>query len=78
MDVPPDVRDAFRSLGQALPTLWPQDPCSRAQRKARRRCLSDKVGLDRRAPATLATRMVWRGGAVSALAVPCTGGRRVD
>src|SRR4030095_3841561 len=39
---PPAVRDAFRSLGQALPTLWLQDTFSRAQRKALLRCLIDK------------------------------------
>jgi DNA invertase Pin-like site-specific DNA recombinase len=78
MDVPPDLREAFRSLGQSLPTLWPQDTFSRAQRKALLRCLIDKVVLDRRAPDTIATRIVWRGGAVSELAVPCTVGRLVD
>src|SRR5919204_3550182 len=78
MDVPPDLRAAFRSLGQALPTLWLQDTFSRVQRKALLRCLIDKVVLDRRAPDTIATRIVWRGGAVSELAVPCTVGRLVD
>jgi DNA invertase Pin-like site-specific DNA recombinase len=78
VDVPPDLRAAFRALGQALPTLWHQDTFSRAQRKALLRCLIDKVGLDRRAPDTIATRIVWRGGAVSELAVPCTVGRLVD
>jgi len=78
VDIPPDLREAFRSLGQSLPTLWPQDTFSRAQRKALRRCLIDKVVLDRRAPDTMAARIVWRGGAVSALAVPCTVGRLAD
>ena len=78
VDIPPDLRAAFRSLGQSLPTLWPQDTFSRAQRKALLRCLIDKVVLDRRAPDTIATRIVWRGGAVSELAVPCTVGRLVD
>src|SRR5262249_59676304 len=78
VDVPPDLREAFRSLGQALPTLWSEETFSRAQRKALLRCLIDKVVLDRRAPDTIATRIVWRGGAVSALAVPCTVGRLVD
>src|SRR2546428_3464397 len=34
VDIPPDLRDAFRSLGQSLPTLWRQSTFSRAQRKA--------------------------------------------
>jgi len=75
--IPPDLRAAFRSRGQALPTLWPQDPGSRAHRQALRRCLLDKGGRERRAPATSATRIVWRGGAVSARTVPCTVGRLV-
>src|SRR5262252_811307 len=78
VDIPPGLRDAFRSLGQSLPTLWPQDTFSRAQRKALLRCLIDKVVLDRRAPDTIATRIVWRGGAVSELVVPCTVGRLGD
>jgi DNA invertase Pin-like site-specific DNA recombinase len=78
VDIPPDLREAFRALGQALPTLWLQDTFSRAQRKALLRCLIDKVVLDRRAPDTIAVRIIWRGGAVSELAVPCTVGRLVD
>jgi hypothetical protein len=78
VDVSPERREACRSLGQSLPTLWPQDTCSRAQRQALLRCLSAKVVLDRRAPATIAARIVWRGGAVSERVVPCTVGRRVD
>src|SRR5262245_38720103 len=72
MAIPPALRDAFRSLGQSLPTLWHQDTFSRAQRKALLRCLIDKVVLERRAPDTIAARIVWRGGAISELAVPCT------
>jgi DNA invertase Pin-like site-specific DNA recombinase len=78
VDVPPDLREAFCSLGQALPTLWLQDTFSRAQRKALLRCLIDKVVLDRRAPDAIAVRIIWRGGAVSELAMPCTVGRLVD
>jgi hypothetical protein len=51
---------------------------SRAQRKALRRGLMETVVLDRQVPETIAPRMVWRGGAVSELAVPCTVGTRRD
>jgi hypothetical protein len=51
---------------------------SRAQRKALLRCRMEKVVLDRQAPDTIATRMVWRGGAVSELAVPCAVGTLAD
>jgi hypothetical protein len=73
--VPAARREALRSLGQARPTLWQHDLCSRAQRKALRRCLSDQVVLDRRASDAIAVRSVWRGGAVSALGGPCPVGR---
>jgi hypothetical protein len=78
VDVSPDLREAFRALGQALPTLWPQDTFSRAQRQARLRGLIAKGVRDRRTPDTLAARRVWRGGAVSALGGPCPVGRLVD
>jgi len=73
-----ELREAWRSLGPSLPTLWPHALCSRAQRQALLRWLSDKVGLDRRAPDAIAVRMVWRGGAVSELGGPCTVGRLAD
>ena len=61
--IPPALREAFRTLGQSLPTLWQQETLSRAQRKALLRCLIDKVVLDRRVPDTITTRVVfsmWR------------------
>jgi hypothetical protein len=76
--MPPALREAFSTLGHALPTLWHQDTLSRAQRKALLRCLLEKVVLDRRAPDTITTRIVWRGGAVSELEVPCTVGTLRD
>ncbi len=76
--IPPTLREAFSTLGHTLPTLWHQDTVSRAQRKALLRCLLEKVVLDRRAPDTITTRIVWRGGAVSELEVPCTVGTLRD
>jgi len=76
--MPPALREALSTLGQSLPTLWHQDTLSRTQRKALLRCLIEKVVLDRQAPDTIATRMVWRGGAVSELAVPCAVGTLAD
>ena len=74
----PALRETFSTLGQVLPTLWHQDTLSRAQRKALLRCLMEKVVLDRQVPDTIATRIVWRGGAISELAVPCTVGTLRD
>lgn len=76
--IPPALREAFRTLGGSLPTLWQQETLSRAQRKSLIRCLIDKVVLHRRTPDTIDTRIVWRGGAVSELAVPCTVGTLSD
>jgi DNA invertase Pin-like site-specific DNA recombinase len=76
--VPQPLRTAFTSLGEALPTLWQQDTLSRAQRKALLRCLIDKVVLHRVTPDTIQTRIVWRGEAVSELAVPSTVGSLHD
>jgi DNA invertase Pin-like site-specific DNA recombinase len=78
LTIPADLREAFSALGQSLPTLWRQETLSRVQRKALLRCLIDKVVLDRRAPDTIDTRIVWRGGAVSEFVVPCNVGRLVD
>ncbi len=74
MTIPPAQREALSTLGHSLPTLWHQDTLSRAQRKALLRCLLEKVVLERRTPDTITTRIVWRGGAVSELEVPCTVG----
>jgi DNA invertase Pin-like site-specific DNA recombinase len=78
MAIPPTLREAFSTLGSSLSTLWHQDTLSRAQRKALLRCLLEKVVLDRRTPDTITTRIVWRGGAVSELEVPCTVGTLRD
>ena len=78
MTIPPARREAFSTLGHSLPTLWHQDTVSRAQRKALLRCLIDTVVLHRVTPDTITTRIVWRGGAVSELEVPCTVGTLRD
>jgi DNA invertase Pin-like site-specific DNA recombinase len=78
MAIPPALREACSTLGPSLSTLWHQDTLSRAQRKALLRCLLEQVVLDRRTPDTITTRIVWRGGAVSELEVPCTVGTLRD
>jgi DNA invertase Pin-like site-specific DNA recombinase len=78
MAIPPTLREAFSTLGASLSTLWHQGTVSRAQRKALLRCLLEKVVVERRTPDTITTRIVWRGGAVSELEVPCTVGTLRD
>jgi hypothetical protein len=78
LSIPRTLRTAFTSLGTSLPTVWQQDTLSRAQRKALLRCLIDKVVLHRLTPDTIQARIVWRGGEVSELTVPCTVGSLHD
>jgi DNA invertase Pin-like site-specific DNA recombinase len=68
----PERAAAFAALGQRLPQLWHH--LAAARRKALLRCLIDKVVIRRAAPDQIALRIVWRGGAVTALAVPVTVG----
>jgi hypothetical protein len=68
----PERAAAFTALGRRLPQLW--NHLAAARRKALLRCLIDKVVLRRAAPDEIALRIVWRGGAVTALAVPVTVG----
>jgi DNA invertase Pin-like site-specific DNA recombinase len=70
--VPAELREAFESLGTALPDLWNGDVLNNAQRKALLRCLIDKVVL-RRPPERreiVEVRIVWRGGAYTEIEVP--------
>jgi hypothetical protein len=70
----PEDREAFVRAGQKIPELWRQDLLSPEQQKAFLRCLIDKVVVHRSAPDTLQVRIVWRGGATTAAAVPVTVG----
>lgn len=78
MTIPPALREACSTLGHSLPTLWHQAALRRTPRKALLRCLLEQVVLDRRAPDTITTRMVWRGGAGSEVEVPCPVGTLRD
>jgi DNA invertase Pin-like site-specific DNA recombinase len=67
-------RDAFRRAGHKVPGLWRQDLLAPQQQKAFLRCLIDKVVVRRSAPDVLQVRIVWRGGATTAAALPVTVG----
>ena len=69
-----ELTAAVTQLGQKLPELWPTETLSRAQKKALLRCLIDKVVVHRQPQDQLQTRMVWKGGAVTTLTIPITGG----
>jgi DNA invertase Pin-like site-specific DNA recombinase len=57
------------SLAGRLPHIWTDPATTDAQRKALLRCLIDKVVLDRGEHDVALARIVWRGGAVSNIAV---------
>jgi DNA invertase Pin-like site-specific DNA recombinase len=68
----PEMEQAFRALGQRLPELWQQGMIGQIQKKALLRCLIDKVVVHRlrTAPEEVQARIVWKGGATTALAIP--------
>jgi DNA invertase Pin-like site-specific DNA recombinase len=57
------------SLAGRLPQIWANEATADSQRKARLRCLVDKVVLDRGEHDVALVRIVWRGGAVTDLEV---------
>ncbi len=73
-----ELRAAFLDLGRTLPGLWQTDVLSQPQRKALRRCLIDKVVVHRVPRDAVQTRIVWKGGATTTLAVPVTVGAFID
>lgn len=50
--------------------MWSQDLLSQPQKKALLRCLIDKVVIHRTQRDTAQTRIVWKGGEVTAMALP--------
>jgi len=73
-----ELRAAFLDLGRTLPGLWQTDVLSQPQRKALLRCLIDKVVVHRVPRDEVQTRIVWKGGATTTLAVPVTVGAFID
>ena len=76
--LPPALQAAFRAIGEKLPELWPRDVLSQAQRQALRRCLMDKVVIQRARRDPIHTRMVWRGGETTTCEVPVAVGALTD
>jgi Recombinase/Recombinase zinc beta ribbon domain len=62
-------RADFCALAPRLPELWRQPGVTRGHRKALLRCLIDKVVMRRSTRDCVQLRIVWRGGAVTALEV---------
>jgi len=72
--VPPGLDRPLRgkviALSGYLHTLWADSETGDSKRKALLRCLVEKVVMDRGSHDVASLRIVWRGGAVSDLAVP--------
>lgn len=64
-----DIQGKVIRLAGRLPQIWSDATTTDAQRKALLRCLVDKVVLDRGEHDVASIRIVWRGGAVTELAI---------
>ena len=64
-----DMQGKVIRLAGRLPQIWGDATTTDAQRKALLRCLVDKVVLDRGEHDLASVRIVWRGGAVTELAI---------
>lgn len=69
-----ELRAALADLGKRLPQLWKGTLLSTARKKALLRCLIEKIVIHRAKPDIVRTRIVWRGGDVTALDIPITVG----
>jgi hypothetical protein len=76
--LPQELQAAFMDVGQKLPQIWDQGILSRQTKKALLRALIDKVVIHRPTPEIVQTRIVWKGGATSPLAVPVPVGSLAD
>jgi hypothetical protein len=65
-----ELRAAFSAIGQHLPQIWQTQALSQPQKKALRRCLSDKVVLHRATRDHVHTRIVWRGSETTTFEMP--------
>ncbi len=66
----PELKDAFRSIGESLPGLWKKGLLSSQHKKALLRCLIDKVVIHRCARDYVQARIVWKGGDTTTLKIP--------
>ena len=69
LSVSAELKAAFSSIGERMPSAWESGLLSPASKKALLRCLIEKVVLHRSPRDTIQTRIVWRGGDTSALSV---------
>ncbi|MBP9764566.1 MAG: recombinase family protein [Gammaproteobacteria bacterium] len=68
--IPNDLKDAFIDIGKKLPLIWNKNVLDFKNKKQFLRCLIDKVVLNRVKCDEVTTRIVWKGGEVTALSMP--------
>jgi hypothetical protein len=68
--LPPELKEAFCSIGQKLPQLWEQDILTHQQKKALLRSLIDKVVAHRTVRDRVQVRIVWKGGDTTSIDLP--------
>jgi DNA invertase Pin-like site-specific DNA recombinase len=76
--LPDDLKAPFMAIGQHLPDLWRRGVIAPQQQKALLRCLIDKVVVQRPRRELVQVRIVWKGGATTALTVPVPVGAVAD
>ena len=62
IEIPDEIKRAFRDIGKQLPSIWSKPELSHKQRKEFLRCLIDKVVVHRQERDTVSVRIVWKGG----------------
>ena len=76
--LPPELREAFTSIGTQLPRLWESGVLTQPHKKALLRCLIDKVVIHRVGRDQIHTRIVWQGGATTTRDIPIPVGALAD
>jgi hypothetical protein len=72
------TRKILENVGKNLPDLWNSGHLSQQQKKALLRSLIDKVVIHRAPRDTIRTRVVWKGGEVTAVDIPISVGSLVE
>jgi DNA invertase Pin-like site-specific DNA recombinase len=59
--LPPELKVAFKCIGQRLPEIWEKGILKTEMKKALLRCLIDKIVIHRSSRDCIETRIVWKG-----------------
>jgi len=70
LELPKEMIETFKSIGQQLPTIWEQSYLSSPIKKELLRCLISKVVIHRVKQDLLQVCIVWKGGATTSKRIP--------